>query len=367
MNIAYTINGEGMGHASRSSVVIDHLLSRGHRVMIFSSGRKPASFLNHRFGAVAEVTGLHMVYYDNKVRRFQTAVSVLRNATGIRRDLKQMQEILADRRPDVVITDFDFHGEIIARSYHIPLISIDNIQYITQAKFRVAPEDLIDYELNYAVAKMLVPRADYYLISVFDSPELRSLKKKDTVFFVPPLIRKKIIDAKPKRGEHILVYQTSDSYTQLFSVLMQSSEQFIVYNAKYKTPVKNVICKEFNEDSFVQDLATSKAVIVNGGYNVITESLYLKKPILTIPIKNFFEQKLNGLMLQKLGYGVMVKRLSKSVLTDFVARLSQFEGNLATVSFDPSVTLQKLDEILIRLSAAQDARDPQSLARPRLE
>ena len=35
MNILYGVPGEGMGHATRSKVVIDHLLKKGHELYVF--------------------------------------------------------------------------------------------------------------------------------------------------------------------------------------------------------------------------------------------------------------------------------------------------------------------------------------------
>ena len=47
MRILYGVVGEGMGHAMRSAVVLEHLVSRGHEVAIFVSGRA-AEYLSAR-------------------------------------------------------------------------------------------------------------------------------------------------------------------------------------------------------------------------------------------------------------------------------------------------------------------------------
>ena len=54
----------------------------------------------------------------------------------------------------------------------------------------------------------------------------------------------------------------------------------------------------------MQYLKQTKAIITNGGFTVISEALYLKKPIFSIPIKNQFEQALNAKFVEKLGAGV---------------------------------------------------------------
>lgn len=333
MHIAYAINGEGMGHASRSSVVIEFLIASGYSVSIFTAGGKPLSFLQKKFGSAAEVTSLHMVYKDNRVRRLQTVLKALKNMRFVARDTRTIQRILDPNPPDVVITDFDFHGNLIARYYGVPVISIDNIQYITQAKMSLSVRDAVDFRLNYLIAKMMVPRADYFFITAFDSPELKNSRMRQRVFFIPPLLRQKILRTTPSRGDHILVYQTSDSYTALFSALIGSKERFIAYNVKRHNKLRNVICKQFDEDEFIADLASAKAVIINGGFTALTESLYLHKPVLSIPIAHHFEQRLNGMLMQQAGYGLSVTRLSPLVLREFMSRCGRYEQALQSVTF----------------------------------
>ena len=352
MNIVYTINGEGMGHASRSSVVIDHLLAKGHHIAIFSAGRRPLAYLRERFGNVAEVMGLHMVYRENKVFRIRTAFRVLANIKEFRKDFATIRRSLVGFRPHAVITDFDFHGKIVATMFHVPIISIDNVQFITQAHFRVLPEDFVNYEINYLIAKMMVPHADYCFVTTFARAKPREGMKP---IFVPPLLRQKVLATRPRQGQHILVYQTSDSYTKLLPILAQSKEQFVVYNAAPTVKARNITAKEFNEDAFIQDIATSKAVITSGGFNVITEALYFKKPILSIPIRNFFEQKLNALLLQEEGLGLMVKRLSKVSLQEFINRIGSF-GTARPVKFDNTILFNKLDEVLAKLQKRDASR-----------
>ena len=47
MRILYGVVGEGMGHAMRSRVVLDHLVGQGHEIQIMASGRA-SDFLDVR-------------------------------------------------------------------------------------------------------------------------------------------------------------------------------------------------------------------------------------------------------------------------------------------------------------------------------
>ena len=64
MRILYGVVGEGMGHAMRSRVVLEHLVAAGHEVEIMASGRA-VDFLGKRFDGVNRIHGLHMVLEDD--------------------------------------------------------------------------------------------------------------------------------------------------------------------------------------------------------------------------------------------------------------------------------------------------------------
>ena len=74
MKLLYGVVGEGMGHAVRSRVVLEHLLARGHEIEIMASGRA-ADFLAARFRGVRRIHGFHIVYGENQMRLAATVGS----------------------------------------------------------------------------------------------------------------------------------------------------------------------------------------------------------------------------------------------------------------------------------------------------
>ena len=61
MRILYGVVGEGMGHAMRSRLVLEHLLEQGHDVEIMASGRA-AEFLRTRFSEQSWVHRIHCLH-----------------------------------------------------------------------------------------------------------------------------------------------------------------------------------------------------------------------------------------------------------------------------------------------------------------
>ncbi|MEZ4256819.1 MAG: glycosyltransferase family protein, partial [Polyangiales bacterium] len=81
MRILYGVVGEGMGHAMRSRVVIEHLLRAEHEVEVVASQRA-VDYLRRYFPEVHRIHGLHMVTEDNRVRMGSTLWSNMRDGAA---------------------------------------------------------------------------------------------------------------------------------------------------------------------------------------------------------------------------------------------------------------------------------------------
>jgi len=208
MKILYGVVGEGMGHAMRSRVVLDHLVGQGHELEIMASGRA-TDFLAKRFQGVNRIHGLHMIYEENRVRRGKTLWSnVLTGATGMPQNIAAYFELIKGFKPEVVVSDFESWAYLYAKANRLPILSIDNMQIINRCTH--APEITAGYEAEFQMTKAFVksklPFCNHYLITTFFRPPVR---KPDTSLF-PPILRPEILAAARRSGEHLLVYQTAE-------------------------------------------------------------------------------------------------------------------------------------------------------------
>ena len=110
------------------------------------------------------------------------------------------------------------------------------------------------------------------------------------------------------------------------------SEKFVVYNKKRSYQDGNIAYKGISIEGFIEDLASCKAVLCNGGY-LVSEALFLGKPILSIPIVNSFDQILNSVYLDRLGYGQFSRRFTASEIGRFLARVDGFRENIERNQF----------------------------------
>ena len=332
MRILYGVVGEGMGHAIRSRVVLDHLVRQGHEIEIMASSRA-VDFLSKHFKRVNRIHGLHMIYEDNVVAKRKTLASNLVHAgmRGLPANVAAYFKLVEGFKPELVISDFESWTYLYARAHRLPIISIDNMQILNRCSHdkSIFKGHEGSFRLSRAIVKGKLPGCSHYLVTTFFEPPVR--KKRTTL--VPPILRAEILDAKVERGDHLLVYQTGEGHEELVRALSKCGLPCRIYGVKRDLKgdraVGNLLFRPFSESQFVEDLATSRGVVAGGGFTLMSEAVFLRKPMLTIPLGGQFEQLLNGRYLAKLGFGTCVERIEDAtVVHDFVERIPEFARKL---------------------------------------
>ena len=231
-------------------------------------------------------------------------------------------------KPSVIVNDFEIYGNILSNMLSIPMITLDNIHMITQTKIDYPSHETRNILKAKGVIKAYVFKPKIHILTSFFYPKIRS--KKRAVLY-PPVLRDEILELEPTIGEYILVYQTSKESMSLIEKLKVLDEKFIVYGFNKDETDENLTFRTFNEDQFFKDLADAKAVVCNGGFTFISESIALKKPIFSIPAQGNFEQLLNGFYVQKLGYGEYHNSMNIAKLATFLKKLPKYQEKLNTV------------------------------------
>ena len=351
MRILYGVVGEGMGHAVRSRVLLEHLVTTGkHDVTIMASGRA-VDFLSKRFEGVTRIHGFHMISEENRVRLGKTAwANALSGATGVPHNIAAYFELLQSFKPDVVISDFESWTYLFGKLHQLPVLSIDNMQIINRTTL---PAEILDghrtsFELTRAFIKSKLPFCDEYFITSFFRPPVR---KEHTRIF-PPILRPEILNAKVRAGEHLLVYTTGENSPGFAATLASTGLPCRIYGMRrdLKQPVVegSLSYMPFSETTFIDDLASCRAVIAGGGFTLMGEAVYLHKPMLAVPLAHQFEQLLNARYLASEGFGRAADTLDHpQTVRDFIAAIPGCEAKLATYHQDGNNQIfAALDEFL---------------------
>jgi uncharacterized protein (TIGR00661 family) len=332
MKILYGVVGEGMGHAMRSRVVLEHLIEQGHEVEIMVSGRAE-QFLAKRFTGVNRIHGLHIIYEENRVRRGQTLWSnVLTGAAGLPQNISAYFDLIKEFRPEAVIADFESWTYLYGKLHRLPVISIDNMQIINRCTHDAEILDGVraEFEVSKAFIKGKLPFCDHYFITTFFYPPVR----KEHTTLVPPILRPEILSARARPGEHVLVYQTGEGYDALLKTLQASGFECRIYGMRRNITEEqvdgNLRFMPFSEPGFIDDMASARAVIAGGGFTTMGEAVYLHKPMLSVPLEHQFEQIMNARYLEREAFGMSAASLEDpAVINAFLKALPRYEESLS--------------------------------------
>jgi uncharacterized protein (TIGR00661 family) len=360
MRILYGVVGEGMGHATRSKVVCEHLVRQGHDVKIVVSGRAHA-FLSKTFHDVVEIKGLTIRYIDNAMAKAGSLAQNLVAAPGLLyENVNAYFDRVIDFDPHAVISDFDSFSYLFGKRHGLPVLSIDNQQIICRCKH---PKDIkrgteIDYRLTKAFVRAKLPGCDHYVITTFFYPKVRK-KFADTTTLVPSILRKEVIAAKKRArlGKHVLVYQTSTSDKRLIPTLNRvPNQEFVVYGLRRNAVEGNCTIKDFSEEGFVEDLAQARAVVSNGGLSLVGEAVYLGKPIYSVPVQHQFEQLMNARYLEELGYGLAADSIDHDILRLFLSENAKYAERVGRYEQDGNAILFSTVDHLLRGFAKREKK-----------
>ncbi|MBU1703962.1 MAG: teichoic acid biosynthesis protein, partial [Nanoarchaeota archaeon] len=304
-------------------------------------------YLKRFYKDIIEVHGPHIATKGSKISNTKTVLENLNNLPKKSYDsLRSLIELVRKEKPNIIISDFEPFTNLISKLYRIPLISIDNIHTISNCKLELPMKYKKAHVTAHMVTKTFINRAKYYFITTYFYPEPKNKK----TFLFPPILRKEVLEAQPVDGNHVLVYQTYYTNNSLISDLKKIKEKFIIYGYPKEKKEANIEFRKFTEKGFVEDLASCKAVIANGGFTLLSEAIHLGKPILSVPFKNYFEQTMNAIYLEKLGYGKFSETLDKEVIIDFLKHLPEYKEGLKKYNCADNLQLfEKLDLVITEL------------------
>ena len=142
---------------------------------------------------------------------------------------------------------------------------------------------------------------------------------------LPPLLRESVRQRQPSLGDHVVAYQGYTTFKRFFPFLSAIPSKVMVYGFNEERIEGNLHFKKNSETGFLDDLSSCRYVVCGGSHTLVSEALFYGKPVISFPIKNAFEQFLNALYIERLGYGRYFTgfRPRPEIIPAFEARLDQ--------------------------------------------
>ena len=281
MKILYGIQGHG--HISRARVVLPKLREHAE-VDVLVSG------YNYKMNIDGEIKykarGLSLTYDNNG------SIDMLETALNIH-PIKFLQDLQAVpiEEYDFVVNDFEPVTAWAANGAGIPCVAISHqASFLSDKCPRPEKKSLVAEQVMKHFAPCTAAVGSHYLR--YDD------------FIEPPIIRKQIRDLKPTLGEHVTVYLPAFDHEVLCSIFSQiKSVIWDIFSPSCELAYTkgNVNIHPVGKETFLNSIEGCLGIVSATGFETTSEAMFLGKKLLTIPIKNQYEQLCNAAALKELG------------------------------------------------------------------
>jgi uncharacterized protein (TIGR00661 family) len=329
--ILYALSGANRGHTSRVLAVTEELRGRGHEVA-FCGGGRALEILEGLGERVFPVPAILQVMDGNRVRYWDTVKLNFPHFVGRSSIVARLLPQIEEYAPDLVVSDFEQYAPRAADVLGIPVLSFNHQQIVTETEYDVPARFRLEAFLTGRTINSIAPRgAAHVLVSSFFFPPV---KDPTRTTLIEPIIRRAVREVRPEKREHVLVYiNQADGMGDLPQVLGEVGAECVVYGSPIPADGArqgNLTFRKPSMRGFLEDLATSRGVICTAGYTLMSEALYLGKPLLVLPNKGTFEQTINAMFLEQDGLGEAVyhRPLEPGDVRGFLDRIPLYEARL---------------------------------------
>jgi uncharacterized protein (TIGR00661 family) len=287
MKIFYAIQATGNGHISRATQLYPYLKKFGE-VDFFLSGSNAS--LQCELPVKYRSKGCSLFYSKCGGLHYWNIVKNIRP-----RQIYKDADQLPLKKYDVIINDFDSVTALACK-----MQKVHSVQFGHQASFISAntPRPEKRSIMGETIFKHYAP-APQNIGLHFDSYDS---------FIRPPIIKDDIMFASPQNLKHITVYLPSFDKECLEKAFKSVGDvQFHWFLDTVKEPFRegNIHYFPVGQKKFNESLIHCEGIITGGGFETPAEALFLGKKVLSIPIKEHYEQECNAAALKKLGVPVM--------------------------------------------------------------
>ena len=326
MRILYAIQGTGNGHLTRALDIVPLLQSRCEQLDILVSG--PPADLPLPFEVRYQAQGMGFLFGKkggiNFVKTFQQFNS--------KRFVREIRE-LPVRDYDLVISDFEPVSSWACRLRGVPCVALSHQSAVLHP---AAPRPKSEDPAGRAVLRHYAPStAQYGFHFQAYAPGIAT-----------PVIRQQVRGLIPTNDGHYTVYLPAFEEETLVAKLRYLSRRtrWEVFSKHSHKPVVhgNVRVWPVSGPAFLDSLARAEGVLCGAGFETPAEALYLGKKLLTIPMKQQYEQQCNAAALIKMGVPVIknLKDKNLAVLDEWL-----YAGQPVPVHY-PDQTAAIIDQLL---------------------
>lgn len=298
--IFYSLAGEGLGHCSRFTALLD-FCPADWEIHVFTWGEAYDFLKREGYPHLHRVDSMHFGRINGKISVIKTAFNVVKYLGEVVSSYKYIARMFKDGKPELCISDCEGILPKVATRWGVPYLSIDNQHRFSRCFSVDLPFNLRCWAWVMGLfAEWLVPHPLYAVVSIFYHAKIKKMNNRTII--TNCFMRKKIEEIQPSYGDYILVYYKSSCGPKILEMLSRTTEKIKVYGCPDKRYSQFEYCK-IDNDAFIRDLAGCKALFCSAGNQLLGEAVYYGKNIFTVPEPKQPEQYINAFCLKQMGFG----------------------------------------------------------------
>jgi uncharacterized protein (TIGR00661 family) len=289
VKVLYAVQGTGNGHVSRAREIVP-ILSEMAETDVLVSGVEhevelpfTVKYSYSGYGFVFGTSGGIDYFKTIRQNSFLSLFKELRSAPV--------------KEYDLVINDFEPVTAWACKLKGIPCISLSHQAGVIHPK---SPKAKGSDPFAWLVLRYYAPARHRY--------GFHFKAYGERVF--TPVIRKRIREAKPTKGDHYTVYLPAYGRQQLIEVLGQlrnTTWHVFSKRCKSKETAGNVVFHPIDQKHFIQALSSGTGFLCGAGFEGPAEALFLGKKVAVVPMTGQYEQHLNAAAISEFGVPVIPK------------------------------------------------------------
>ncbi|MEU5898923.1 glycosyltransferase family protein [Streptomyces venezuelae] len=338
LNVIIGVNGIGMGHSVRQSVIAQYLRDRGHEVRIVTNGgARVEYFRDLGFPAWDAWMPTLLARADRISASDAVRANIWQAPAGLAKHMRLRRIVRETGVPDVFITDYEPNTPRLAYHFNRPLISVDQ-----QSKYRHLDLPAVGRYARTADEQRLryfAPRVDRSFICSYVPLEADDRRLEFIAPVIPDSVRSMPVTIEPLATAYFSRYfdhgpeESVRTLTRVFRqyvpdrglrIYVQPTE---IGNLRQYADGKIEI-RTFDREAFIRDMARSEAVFSNAGFNLISEAFVLGKPVHLIPLPTY-DQHWCAKVVHEAELGTSAPRIDGGAVLDFLNRSRELRANVA--------------------------------------
>jgi uncharacterized protein (TIGR00661 family) len=331
MRFLFIVQGEGRGHMTQALALAAMLRAEGHEVTRAVVGRSDRRVIPDFFKEgiqcrIDQVDSPNFVTDKNSksVHVWRSIGHAAVRLGRYRRSLQQLNQMVKEDEPDVIINFYDFIGGLFNR------IKAPKARFICIAHQYLAGHSTFEFPQGRLLDKRSLEISNWITAWGADARLALSFKEypdEGRVTVVPPLLRREVRERTVRQEEYLLVYMLNHGYAEDVDRFHKAHPEVALHcfwdkkdAPKVLQVDKKLTYHQLDGEKFMEYMAGCKGYLTTAGFESVCEAMYLGKPVMMMPVHGHYEQACNALDAVKSGAGVSSTTFDLSILLDYLPK-----------------------------------------------